>query len=48
MVDLGCYLNLPNEEWACRVMINIIANTGFEEVDETSKNSLIEALNLYQ
>lgn len=40
MLDYGCFLNLPNEEWACKVMVNIITNTGFEN-DETKKERYV-------
>lgn len=37
MLGKGAYLNLPNEEWACKIMINILFNSGIVENVEGSK-----------
>ena len=47
MVEMGCYLNLPNEEWACKIMVNVINNSGFEGVKEELTHKYVEALKVY-
>ena len=41
-VDKGAYLNLPNDEWACKIMTNILFSSGIEEnVDENKKEEFM-------
>jgi hypothetical protein len=46
MLENGCFINMPNEEWACKVMINILTNYGFE-TDENKRPKYIHAMNIY-
>lgn len=49
MCEYGGYLNLPNEEWACKIMVNILINSGINiNMNENKKDDLIKALNIYQ
>lgn len=44
LLDFGCYLNLPNEEWACKIMINLLINHGVDlNMDEKKKEDLLAA-----
>jgi len=44
LFDQGCYLNLPNEEWSCKIMTNLLINHGVDpSVDEKKKDDLIQA-----
>jgi hypothetical protein len=41
-LDKGAFLNLPNEEWACKIMINILFSSGIDEnVDGNKKEEFI-------
>jgi len=28
LLDASCFLNLPNEEWAIKLMVNVLTNSG--------------------
>jgi hypothetical protein len=48
--ECGCYLGLPSEEWAVKIMTNILIN-GFAEseppIDEKRREEMIKAQNLF-
>jgi hypothetical protein len=31
LLNLGAYLGLPNEEWAVRIMVNLLINLGLDD-----------------
>ena len=44
LIDCGCYMNLPNEEWAIKIMTNLLINHGVDPtVDDKIKEDLILA-----
>jgi hypothetical protein len=50
MLENGAYLKLVNEEWAIKIMINLLLNSGIDDkiaVDEQKKGDLINAQNIY-
>lgn len=47
-LNLGAYLGLPNEEWAVRIMVNLLINLGIDDkMNEHKRDELIQAQNLY-
>lgn len=48
LLNLGAYLGLPNEEWAVRIMVNLLINLGLDDqMNEHKRDELIQAQNLY-
>ena len=48
LLNLGSYLGLPNEEWAVRIMVNLLINLGIDDkMNEHKRDELIQAQNLY-
>ena len=48
LLNLGAYLGLPNEEWAVRIMVNLLINLGIDDkMNEHKRDELIQAQNLY-
>ncbi|CDW88324.1 UNKNOWN [Stylonychia lemnae] len=48
LLESGVYLNLPNEEWACKIMTNLLINHGIESnMDEKKKDDLVQATQYY-
>jgi hypothetical protein len=48
LLTLGCYLGLPNEEWAIKIMVNLLNNMGIDEsMNEHKRDELIQAQSLY-
>lgn len=44
MFEYGCYLNLPNEEWSMKIMINLLINHDVDvNMNEEKKESLLQA-----
>ena len=41
-------MNLPNEDWAVKIMVNLLINQGVDEaMDDKKKDDLIQASNIY-
>ena len=48
LAEVGAYMNLPNEEWSIKIMLNLILNLGIDNtIDEKKKDELIQAQNIY-
>ncbi len=44
LLDCGFYLNLPNEEWALKIMTNLLINHGIDSsINEKRKDEWIQA-----
>ena len=42
LLQNGCYLGLPNEEWAVKIMVNLLINQGVDEtIDEKKREDYI-------
>lgn len=48
MLENGAYLQMPNEDWACKIMVNILVNSGIDaNMNESKKEELLHGLSLY-
>ena len=48
LLEAGSYLNLPNEEWSVKIMLNLLVNMGIlNNSDEKKRDQLIYAQNVY-
>ena len=48
MIEQGSYLNMPNEEWAVRIMINLLINQGLlPYLDEKRREEYLMLQNAY-
>ncbi len=42
LAECNTYLNLPNEEWACKIMTNMLLNLGIDmNITEQQKDDII-------
>lgn len=48
LLQNGAYLNLPNEEWAVKIMTNLLVNQGvYESLDAQKREDLIQGQAAY-
>ena len=48
LISFGSYLGLPNEEWAVKIMVNLLINMGVDEnMNEHKRDEYIQAQTLY-
>jgi hypothetical protein len=48
LLENGAYLNLPNEEWAIKIMSNLLINQGiYESLDANKREDLIQGQAAY-
>lgn len=48
MLQNGAYLGLPNEEWAVKVMVNLLINQGIcEDLDAKKREEIIQGQSAY-
>lgn len=48
LADCNTYLNMPNEEWACKIMTNMLLNLSIDSnINEQIKDDLIQGMQIY-